>query len=65
MPCLATLSRLRVRGVEEGSRGARPCFDKAAVELILQDVWPPIPEDNYRKSHLITAEWVDKAGSSS
>jgi hypothetical protein len=26
----------------------------------LQDVWPPIPEDNYRKSHLITAEWVDK-----
>lgn len=26
----------------------------------VQDVWPPLPEDNYRKSHLITAEWVDK-----
>jgi hypothetical protein len=23
-------------------------------------VWPPIPEENYRKSHLITEEWVDK-----
>jgi hypothetical protein len=26
----------------------------------IQDVWPPVPEDNYRKSHLIAAEWVDK-----
>jgi hypothetical protein len=26
-------------------------------------VWPPIPQENYRKSHFITEEWVDKVGS--
>ncbi|WVR06909.1 hypothetical protein IAU60_003945 [Kwoniella sp. DSM 27419] len=24
------------------------------------DVWPPVPAENYRKSHLIVEEWVDK-----
>ncbi|KAL7421913.1 hypothetical protein Q5752_003685 [Cryptotrichosporon argae] len=24
------------------------------------DVWPPVPEQNYRKAHYITEEWVDK-----
>ncbi|WVQ99537.1 hypothetical protein IAU59_006673 [Kwoniella sp. CBS 9459] len=24
------------------------------------DVWPPVPEENYRKSHYIVEEWVDK-----
>lgn len=28
--------------------------------LILQDVWPPTPSENYRKSHFIAEEWVDK-----
>ena len=25
-------------------------------------MWPPIPEENYRKSHFIVEEWVDKVG---
>ncbi|KAK4688831.1 hypothetical protein P7C73_g1275, partial [Tremellales sp. Uapishka_1] len=28
------------------------------------DVWPPVPIENYRKSHLITEEWVDKRANS-
>jgi hypothetical protein len=27
------------------------------------DVWPPVPDVNYRKSHFITQEWVDKVSS--
>lgn len=30
--------------------------------LTRQDVWPPIPEENYRKNHYIAEEWVDKVG---
>jgi hypothetical protein len=26
----------------------------------MQDVWPPVPGENYRKSHFIVEEWVDK-----
>ena len=28
-------------------------------------VWPPVPQENYRKSHFITEEWVDKVRSQS
>ncbi|ODO09142.1 hypothetical protein I350_02742 [Cryptococcus amylolentus CBS 6273] len=28
-------------------------------------VWPPTPEDNYRKSHYVVEEWVDKASCAS
>lgn len=28
------------------------------------DVWPPVPDVNYRKSHFVTQEWVDKVCSS-
>ncbi|OCF32973.1 hypothetical protein I316_05311 [Kwoniella heveanensis BCC8398] len=31
------------------------CANLRAVE-----VWPPVPEENYRKSHYIVEEWVDK-----
>lgn len=30
-----------------------------------QNVWPPVPERNYRKSHYIVEEWVDKVSSRS
>nr|XP_031863417.1 uncharacterized protein CI109_001293 [Kwoniella shandongensis]KAA5530489.1 hypothetical protein CI109_001293 [Kwoniella shandongensis] len=28
------------------------------------NVWPPVPEENYRKSHYIAEEWVDKRANS-
>lgn len=32
----------------------------STIGLTGQGVWPPTPEENYRKSHLIVEEWVDK-----
>lgn len=26
----------------------------------MQDVWPPVPDKNYRKAHYVMEEWVDK-----
>lgn len=30
----------------------RPC--------LAQDAWPPIPDDNYRRSHYVVSDWLDK-----
>ncbi len=70
----AAIKRSRREGIN--LRGRNSCFEVFKFEssgkysskvscqdsLFSQGVWPPIPEENYRKLHLISEEWVDKVG---
>lgn len=33
-----------------------------SCDALAQHAWPPLPDENYRRSHYVVSDWLDKVG---